>query len=90
MGLSRSECTSWSRLAARTPPAQGMGVIAALPYTHGSQMSLTTMELHLSQSTSLFLIILLTPATLMWPRRSCHGYREATTATSDIGAISRW
>jgi len=54
MGPPRHDCTSWSRLVTQTPPALFIGVIAALPFTHGSQMSLTTMEVHLSPYTSLF------------------------------------
>jgi len=54
IGPPRSECTSWSRLVTRTPPALGKKVIAALPYRHGSQMSLSTMEVHVSPSSSLF------------------------------------
>ena len=66
-----SECTSCRRLVTRPSPAPGIRVIAAFPYKHGSQTSLTAMEEHLSPSISLFLIIRSTPATLTCPRRSC-------------------
>jgi len=35
-------------------------------------------------------VILLTLATFTWPRRSCHSYREAAAAASDMGAAFRW